>query len=699
MNIRQQTKAVGRKILSVLLTASVSFAVLPCLQGIQSSSAVQAAWTKSSSNTRLGVTMMANPTAPSHKDDPWKGSYVYFGKYDGTPIRFRVLSRSTNKFGVPSLFLDSDQILFFEWFDEDAIANSAGACENNWAYSDLRNMLNSSGFLTRSNGFTAAERNAITTSVLKGGQPYASGSFCEYVFGSNVGLNYDKVFLLDAADILNSSYGYYPSSGYIYNSINDLINGNFEDCTVNNHIKNAIYDGYVYSTGWWLRACDPVVSDMGVIIGDYGPYSGAPVNLTFGVAPSLNIKQTSILFTSLVSGTSGKAGAEYKLTIIDPNMSVSLPSGSAIREKSGTVAVPFKISGSNSGSATRVSILITDKAYDASGANMLYYDKLNVASFPTSGEGWFQIPSSISGVWGTDFHVYMIAEDINDTHYTDYASTPCEILPPKPVITKAEPTDNGVSIRWNAVNGKDSYNIYRSDSQNGAYSYLASVTGGTLKYTDKTAKGGKTYYYKIRPYNKSGTTTWYGIYSDPKKITVLSDLKLTVEPKSGVTMTLSWTAVSGAQSYEIWRSSSSSGPYTLLKSTTGTSTSDTGLTAGTRYYYMVRAKKTVNGEAQYSKYAAGVAVALATPTMESATFKSGKGVTLKWTKASGADRYNVYKYNTSTGKYDYVASVLGGTLTYTDSKGKKGDYYKVRAYKRVDGVVYYGGWSNAKAGK
>ena len=219
------------------------------------------------------------------------------------------------------------------------------------------------------------------------------------------------------------------------------------------------------------------------------------------------------------------------------------------------------------------------------------------------------------------------------------------------------------------------------------------------KYVDKTAQGGKTYYYQVRPYSKSGGITTNGDWSEAKKVTILPDTKLTAEPKSGVTMRLSWTEVSGAGSYEIYRATSASGPYTYVKATTGTSTSDTGLKAGTRYYYMIRAKKTVSGETSYSKYASSVAVALATPTLESATFKSGKGVTLTWTKASGADRYNVYKYNTSTGKYDYVASALGGTLTYTDPNGKKGDYYKVRAYKRVDGVVYYGGWSNAKAGK
>ena len=329
-----------------------------------------------------------------------------------------------------------------------------------------------------------------------------------------------------------------------------------------------------------------------------------------------------------------------------------------------------------------------------------YYDldkdgNADLIDFFTSGGNRIFTRAETCSIYGT----YKYEIELLVTEYISVTSVTFKFPLYKPTITKAEPTDNGVQVKWSKVSGYSSYNVYRSTSENGTYSYLASVTGGTTKYVDKTAQGGKTYYYKVRPYKKTDGKTSYATWSDAAKVVVLGDTKLTAEPKSGVTMKLSWTAVSGATSYEIYRATSASGPYTYVKATTGTSTSDTGLTAGTRYYYMVRAKKTVNGVAQYSKYSAAVAVALATPSMESATFTSGKGVTLKWTKASGADRYNVYKYNTSTGKYDYVASVLGGTLTYTDANGKKGDYYKVRAYKRVDGVVYYGGWSNAKAGK
>jgi hypothetical protein len=58
------------------------------------------------------------------------------------------------------------------------------------------------------------------------------------------------------------------------------------------------------------------------------------------------------------------------------------------------------------------------------------------------------------------------------------------------------------------------------------------------------------------------------------------------------TVTLTWNAVSGATGYAVKRGAASGGPFTLVASLTGASTTtytDTGLTNGTTYYYVVSA--------------------------------------------------------------------------------------------------------------
>jgi hypothetical protein len=55
-------------------------------------------------------------------------------------------------------------------------------------------------------------------------------------------------------------------------------------------------------------------------------------------------------------------------------------------------------------------------------------------------------------------------------------------------------------------------------------------------------------------------------------------------------VTLSWTVVSGATSYNVKRSTTAGGTYTTIASNvTGTSYVDTSLTNGTTYYYVVTA--------------------------------------------------------------------------------------------------------------
>src|SRR5690606_6543834 len=66
---------------------------------------------------------------------------------------------------------------------------------------------------------------------------------------------------------------------------------------------------------------------------------------------------------------------------------------------------------------------------------------------------------------------------------------------------------------------------------------------------------------------------------------------------------LSWNAVSGATGYNVKRSTTSGGPYTNVQTNvSGTSFTDTGLTNGTTYYYVVTAVN-ASGESAISNQA------------------------------------------------------------------------------------------------
>ena len=258
----------------------------------------------------------------------------------------------------------------------------------------------------------------------------------------------------------------------------------------------------------------------------------------------------------------------------------------------------------------------------------------------------------------------------------------------------ADEERSGVSLSWSKASGADRYNIYRSTAQNGKYEYIASVQR-TESYLDTTAKAGVTYYYKVRAYKKIDGIVYYGGYSEAQSGKIVLIGGLTVAPKSGVTMTLSWNAVSGIKSYDVMHAIDGA-EFEYVKSTSGISTSHTGLTAGTRHHYLIRGKDANGQIIAVSEIKAGVA--LATPTLYLPE-ADVEGVYLSWSKASGADRYNVYRSDSLNGKYTYIESVQR-VESYTDTTAEEGNmyYYKVRPYKKVDGIVYYGGYSEAKSG-
>ena len=397
----------------VALALAAAFGV--GMAGFADGGAVNAAWSKSFDNTKLGVSQIGSPVDPRTDADPtggsspWSGSYVYFGKYDGEPIRFRVLAPTTTEFGGTTMFLDSDLILY------EAIwsMTNTGGQTNDWNSDncDIRNNLNFTQFLFASDGFTSYERISIAQSTRAGGVDYPEGSGLESLYGHTVGLEGDQIFLLDAEDLFNPAYGY----GGALRGASDIPNRA-------KVMRNGSSDWY------YLRSANVATNNStNVSVGtvhDRGYFNSSNVGRSWGVAPALNVDLDDVIFSSLVSGTAGQPGAEYKLTVATPEFSVVKRPFEEITISGSTVSVPYEIIQPNSSPCNRVSVFIVDNL-DYRSANMLYYGALT-----PSGEdrGTFTLPSGLSAEgWGTDYFVYMVAEQVNGPHETDYACAPVKL--------------------------------------------------------------------------------------------------------------------------------------------------------------------------------------------------------------------------------------------------------------------------------
>jgi len=147
---------------------------------------------------------------------------------------------------------------------------------------------------------------------------------------------------------------------------------------------------------------------------------------------------------------------------------------------------------------------------------------------------------------------------------------------------------------------------------------------------------------------------------------------------------LSWSAVSGADFYRIYRSTSKSGGYTYLKSTRSTSYTDTTAKAGTNYYYKVKAVVEETDETSAYSNIVNRCCDLAKPvvTLKVDTASGKPKVTFE--KISGAEKYYIVRSTSKTGTYSKLATITGTSYIDTSAKAGTNYYYKVKALHAKD---------------
>jgi autotransporter-associated beta strand protein len=144
-----------------------------------------------------------------------------------------------------------------------------------------------------------------------------------------------------------------------------------------------------------------------------------------------------------------------------------------------------------------------------------------------------------------------------------------------------------VDVSWSAVAGATSYTVKRSTVSGGPYT-VAQAGLATTSYSDTTLAAGTTYYYVISATNGGGegansteaTTTTVPPAGSTPSLSVVSSSQID----------LAWSSVTGATGYTVKRSTVNGGPYSVVQAgLASTAFSDTALSAGTAYYYVVSA--------------------------------------------------------------------------------------------------------------
>ena len=518
-------KKSGALILSLAITASLA----PKIAGNSKVKADE--FTKNIDNTRAGINPITDPDSSPTYGSLWKGNYVYFGKYNKEPIRFRVLDDSSDRFGGETLFLDSDNVLFEHVFDDAPYSKI-------WEECSLRKYLNNQFY---NDSFTDTEKSAVWSSrVDSHDYPGDVIDLMDYIstdYESYTPLKDDKIFVLDIEDVCNKKYGYAYWDGMDSYS------------KKSNHQKT-----YPESDScWWLRSAKTDSSNSVAYVDQKGYFANSVIqdpgsdpssDIPIGVAPALNIDTDSILFSTLVSGEMSKPGAEYKLTLKDNDIKLDLSKTKEVTFEGNTVTVPYTLSGKNAGNVDQLSIAIESNGW----FNLRYYKKLDVTP-SANGTVSFDLPEGFKPMkWGISYRIHLIAEDINGMKETDYSSEPLLIENPGITIDVRNPIQMDqeyrdligslaygqyIGTRKNSegdleydVDKDGEYDLVHTDYENGGY--LAKLDNCKLRGSIDLDNG-TDHYYKVLKFT-----------------VILSDLDVYLDKVSNGTATLSKTkALSG----------------------------------------------------------------------------------------------------------------------------------------------------------
>jgi fibronectin type 3 domain-containing protein len=283
---------------------------------------------------------------------------------------------------------------------------------------------------------------------------------------------------------------------------------------------------------------------------------------------------------------------------------------------------------------------------------------------------------------GTAYYYVVCAVNVSgdSADSAEAAATPDPTIttPAVPMGLAATAGNAQVSLTWSASSTATSYHLKRATTSGGPYTQIAAPT--STAYTDTSVTNGTTYYYVVSALDSAGESVNSAQASAlPVAPTVIPATPTGLSATPGnASVALTWSASSGATGYNVKRATTSGGPYTQIAAPTTASYTDTAVTNGTTYYYVVSALDSAGASAnstQVNALPSAPVTIPATPTGLSAT-SGNASVALTWSATSGATAYHVKRGTTSSGPYTQIAAPT--TASYTDTAVTNGtNYYYV----------------------
>ncbi len=288
---------------------------------------------------------------------------------------------------------------------------------------------------------------------------------------------------------------------------------------------------------------------------------------------------------------------------------------------------------------------------------------------------------------GTRYYFVVTAVDTAgwESPYSNEVNvTPGDNTPPAaPANLTGYPMDQGAFIDWDANAEPDiqQYYIYESLTSGGPYDEVDNDDVTEWMFYNLT--NGSTYYYVVTAMDTSNNESGY---SNEVAVTPSASAlplpPLDLEANADLFLNeLEWrhSFDPALDYYNIYRSTTSGGPYTLLTDTVQAQYEDDGLTANVTYYYVVTTVNDGEEESVYSNEASATPYGIPDPPQNVSASAGSSSVTLYWNSSNDnrVSGYGIYRSTVSGGPYQQRGSTQDNNYTDTNVVSGTTYYYVV----------------------
>ena len=230
----------------------------------------------------------------------------------------------------------------------------------------------------------------------------------------------------------------------------------------------------------------------------------------------------------------------------------------------------------------------------------------------------------------------------------------------------------GIRMEWSASAGAATYEVYRGTTV--ANTLLATVPGSSTSYEDTSATPGMSYTYAVKAVGATGTGSSAASPSDTGWRSV--GPPTSVAAQDGVSRTgvgITWTPALGAAGHKIFRAIGQ-GAATQIGTTTAASFVDTTASPGVLYVYFLKSTS-ANGDSAASDVDTGWRAMSPPATVTATAGTSTSVVTVTWTAAVNASKYQVLRAVSGGSAVVIGADLPSSARSYTDETAVPGTLY------------------------